>query len=142
MLIKSGKNWTPKKIPMGIAIGLLGSVVVMLLGCAVLTTLIDRSIINETGMGYVLMLTLLLASVTGSLLSSKLVGHDRLPVCAGSAGAYFALLLGCNALFFDGQYDGVWATLLLVIAGSMSVCLLAFRGGKRHISGRRKVKNR
>ena len=142
LAMKNKLKHIPRSIPMGIGVGLLGSVIVTLLGCAILATLIDGCSVGETAVGYGITVILLLSSIAGSCVATILATHKRLLVCAASATTYFGSLLGCNALFIGGQYHGVWVTLLLISAGATSVCLLGRRGGKKHISGRRKIKNR
>lgn len=124
-------------MPAGIALGVLASVAVTLLLCALLTWIFLGEKIDDHYLGYGVMLTLLCASAIGALIGVGCIKRRRLLVCAACGVGYYVVLLALTALFFGGQYHAVGVTALLVIAGSICVGILGGKGeGKRKKSRR------
>lgn len=120
-------------VPAGLAIGTAVSFILTLLAALLMGQLIDKEKLQWEQVGYGIMATLLAASFFGSKVSYTKIRRQRFLICLLSGAAYFGLLLAITALFFGGQYDGVWVTGALILAGSGSAGLLGL-GGKKDLS--------
>ncbi len=118
-------------IPMGIAWGLVTSILLTLVCTAVIAFLVSGEQLQESAMGYGNVVTLLLASVVGAFVCCKTAGQRILMMAAISGAAYFVFLLCCTAMFFGGQYQGVGQTALLVLGGSLAAGLLQISGSAK-----------
>lgn len=105
-------------MPKGLTVGALGGLGILMAGAAILAKLIDGKILQETAIGYGVMGILILASYIAARLSYKKIKRKRLAVCMASGAVQFAILLGITALFFDGEYNAVGVTALLILCGS------------------------
>lgn len=121
-----------KSLPVGIGIGLLGSIGITLCLAAVLAALIARETVAMEAAGYGAMGILLVSAGAGAWISAGLVKRQRLMVCLILGAAYYICLLSATALFFGGQYQGMGVTALVILAGVGAVILL---GLKREGSG-------
>jgi hypothetical protein len=50
------------------------------------------------------------------------------------------MLVALTALFFGGQYTGIWVTMLLILGGSGTTALLGMGKGNRHVRSERKIR--
>ena len=121
----SGKTLT---VPVGIALGQLVSLIVTLVGAAILAYLVVSEKVGENSIGYGSMLILLAASALGTWMALASVKRRKLMVCGISAACYYLVLLGMTALFFGGQYEGMGIIALMVLIGSGAVLLLSSIG--------------
>ena len=118
----------------GLAVGGLTSLGITLAGSAGLAWLIHREIMEMEDLGYGILVMLLAASFLGAVTAYRKIRRRRMVVCTASGGVYLGILLAIPALFFGGQYGGVWVTAMPVMAGSIGAGLLGLgqgRGGKR-----------
>ena len=126
-------------MPGGLALGVLAAMVLtVLLGC-LLAMLIGREMLPEENVGYGVMAVLFVSSAIGSTVAYKRIRHRRLMVFILSGICYLVTLTGLTALFFGGQYEGIFPTAMLIIGGSGVGFLRsasAGRGGK----GRKKTR--
>ena len=125
-------------IPVGIGIGVLLCVAVTMAGAALVAYLLSTEKMAVTGIGWAAIVLLVLASFTGSVVAAGIVKVNRLPVCLGVGAGYILMLLGCTALFFGGQYQGIPAAAVSVLVGSAGAGLLGFKG-KKNFTRRRKI---
>ena len=135
MSTKKMKKNTASSIPAGIGIGLLVSMVVTLAGAALTAYLIHKESIPEEGMGYGILLTLLLSAAVGAWVAAKRIQRLRMQMCMLSGFCYYLTLLAMTALFFGGQYNGMGITALVVIGGCGTVAILGVGGGKHRKIG-------
>ena len=70
---------------------------------------------------------MILSSVIGAMVSSAKAGHHRLLVSFAAGLAYYMILLACNAMLFDGKYQGAGVTALAVLGGSGAAVLFGLR---------------
>lgn len=117
-------------MPAGLAVGGLTSLGITLAGSGVLAWLIHRERMEMENVGYGILGMLLLASFLGAMTAWRKIRRRRMLVCAASGAVYLGLLLAIPALFFGGQYGGVWVTALLVLGGSLAAGLLGLRQGR------------
>ncbi len=129
--LKKKSTKKSNSIPMGIAYGLVASILLTLIGTAVLAFLVSGEQLPEQAMDYGAVVTLLLSSVTGALVCCKAVRQKILLMAIISGAAYFVILLCCTAMFFGGQYQGVGQTALLVLGGSIAAGLLQISGSAK-----------
>lgn len=127
---KMFKRNTASSLPVGVAIGLLANLLITLVGAAFTAYLVDKQIIPQSAIGYGCVITLLLSACLGALVSVKRVKRLRMQVCLISGACYYIMLLGINALFFGGQYEGMGITALVVLGGCLAVAITGMSGGK------------
>ena len=127
-------------MPAGIAVGMLVSLLVTLVGALLLGWLIDSETMTTNSIGYGSMVILLAASALGALVAKNRIKHRTLVVCLLSGTGYYLSLLSITALFFGGQYQGMGVTLALVLAGAGSVSLLNLKKKKSITKGYRKLR--
>lgn len=139
MVTKRKVTGTAMSVPAGIAVGVGVSAGMAVLGAALIAWLVDGTYINEAGVGYGAMITLLISSATGAWIAIQLVKHQKLPVALSCGVAFFALLVGITAFFFGGQYQGVVPTVLIVIGGSLLPALLSSIGQGNRTRKYRKI---
>lgn len=123
----TGKAMT---VPGGVLLGACAALLWTIAAAAILGILIGREILPEQAIGYGSMMILLSASFLGSLLAWGKVKHQRAAVCLSTGAAYLLILLSMTALFFDGQYEAVGVTALLVLAGCSAVIFMGMGQGK------------
>lgn len=114
--------------PGGIAAGIGVCVLVTVIGALILAWLMNSTYLPESGAGYGAMLTLLAASLAGSMLAAGLVKRQRLLICMITGGVFLLLLLAMTAFCFGGQYQGIVPTVILISGGSAAASLLGTIG--------------
>ncbi len=116
-----------KNIPVGLAMSLAGSWGVTLIAASIVTILIAGEHVGESFLSAAAVGTMFLASFAGALLAAGQNDSGRLMICLGSGGVYYLSLLGCNILFFDGEYRGMIPALLTVVGSCLIAALLGTR---------------
>lgn len=133
---------TASSIPSGLLKGALAGIVTTLIGTAVMSGLIIHEVLRETGIGYCAMIVLVISSLLASMTAVRAVKQKLAVVSALSGLIYYAMLVGANALFLKGEYEGMGVTALLVLAGSGTALLLGLRPQKARYSQGGKKKHR
>ena len=118
------------KLPKGLGISMIVSVGSALVGSAVGAWLLSLEKIEEGNIGYITMILLLVSSFLGALVATRLINEKRILVCLCAGSVYLLSLLGITALFFGGIYSGVGESALVILAGVLSVALIALKGNK------------
>ena len=135
MLSNRKPTGTSSSIPGGLAIGVMAAMLLtVLLGC-LLAVLVSREVFQEDAIGYGVMAIPFLSSAVGGSAAYSRIRHRRMLVFALSGLSYLVTLTGLTALFFGGQYEGIFPTAMLIIGGSGVGFLRsasAGRGGKGH----------
>lgn len=119
---------TAATMPLGLALGLAASIAMTLILAALIAYLVLGEKVAEGAIGYGAMLTVLLSSAMGALISVTRIKRRRMVTCMASGACYYLVLLSITALFFGGQYQGMGVTALLVFAGVGSVALIGLKG--------------
>jgi len=136
MSVKRKRGNTAWSIPGGIAAGLGISMMIALLGSALLAWLITGERLDISSIGYGGGLILILSSAVGAWFAAAKVKAKQLILTVIFACCYVILLLAVTALFFDGQYQGIGATLVCVFLGAGGMLLLRLlpkkASNKRH----------
>lgn len=128
MVWKKQGGIMPAKMPSAIGMGLAISLGVTIATAGVVAFLIAGEKISENAAGYGAAVALLLGAVLGALAAAWRCGERRMVMCLISGGVYFLSLLCCTALFFDGMYQGVGTTALMVFGGSIAAGLMGMKG--------------
>lgn len=136
MVVNQKSTGKAMSMPMGLLLGSGVSMAVTLGAAAVLAKLLDSEKLAWENVGSGIVVLLIAASFLGAMVSCGRIKRQRLLVCAASGALYFGMLLAITALFFGGQYEAVWVTGLLILAGSGGAVLPGLRGGGK----RRKIK--
>ena len=129
-------------VPRGVCIGVLVSLFITLIGAGVISWLLSGEKIPEGTQNYGVVLILLLSSAAGAGTAIAVSKAKRLVVSLLVGGGYYLILLACTALFFDGQYQGVGVTALVILAGCIGTVLAGQLPIKKPAASRHKYKNR
>ena len=130
------------QIPAGLGIGLLVSAVLTIVLACILSWFIHSDKIAEATLGYGVLGILVISTISGAAVASALVQTRKLVVCCISGACYMILLLSCTALFFDGRYEGVGATILTILCCAIATGLVVVKGGKTQKRRTYKMRNR
>lgn len=141
-MIKQKSADSSYSIAAGIGIGVGVSMLMTLILTAVLALLISREYLAESSLGVSTIVIQLISSLVGAWIAYRQIKSKRLAVCLGAALGYFLLLLGCTALFFNGQYQGVGGSAVAILIGGLTVGLLGLKDKKQSRVNRRIIKNR
>ena len=136
MFGKKKSGGTALSIPAGLGVGLLVAVVVTLTGAAFTAWLIASEKIGEGNADYAAMVILGVAAALGALSAAWLVKKQRLQVSILSGLCYYVTLLGMTALFFEGQYQGMGVTAIIVLAVCAIIAFLPTKDSQNR--GKRK----
>lgn len=135
MVLNQKPTGRTSSMPAGLALGGLISLLVTVLGSAGIAALVNGETIQETQIGYGIMIVVMMASFLGAFTAATKIRRRRLLVCGLSATVYFGILMAVTAVFFGGQYEAVGVTLLLVFGGA---ALPIFTGGPIRRGGKRR----
>ena len=135
-MVRKQSGWL-HKLPKSLGISMIVSVGSALIGSAVGTWLLSSEKIEERNIGYITMILLLVSSFLGALVATRLINEKRMLVCLCAGGVYLLSLWGITALFFGGIYSGVGESALVILAGVLSVALIALKGNK---SAKKRIK--
>lgn len=113
----------PLSLLKGIALGWLVTV-----GGGVITAvLLHGEHMTERGIQPAAVIIMMLSAFAASIFAGGKDGEKRLLKCLAGGGMFYLSLLGCNALFFDGKYQGILGALLTVGGCSLVATLLLSR---------------
>ena len=119
-------------VAVGIALGTGVSFLVSLAGVAIGAWQIHSETVSIAHMDLLAAIIGFVASAAGSWVSILAIRRKQLLVGIGTGLCYLALLFATTAMFFGGQYLGVWKGSLAALAGALVPSLLYVRGGVRH----------
>lgn len=117
-------------IPVALVAALLVSWAVTLLAAAVIAFLVAGERVGESGLSLMAVGAMVLSAVSGAVTGVRSAPNRQLPVSLACGGSYCLSLLGCNALFFEGQYQGIVPGLLTVMGASAAIGLMGLRKGQ------------
>ena len=136
--------------PTGVASGMAGGLaagtaaafgLTLLLG-GILAFFIGREVVRQENLGYGVMAILFLAGALGFSVAYRRIQRRRLLVFLLSAAAFLVSLTALTALFFGGQFEGIFPTAMLIIGGSGTAFLLSMRreSGAKHRKIRKQIR--
>lgn len=117
-------------MPGGLAIGGVCSLLITFACAAFLAWLVAEERMQESDIGYGVMVLLLLSSFAGAMAAWGKIKRQRMLVCLLSGIVYFGTLLAVTALFFGGQYSAVGVTALLILCGITLAAMMGLRQGR------------
>lgn len=103
------------------------SIALMLLLCTLISSLIINGRMKVESMRYAVMAILMLVSAVGALVAAAKISEKRIIVCILSGASFFAELLCITALFFNGVFEGIGVTAMVILGGSIIAALLPAR---------------
>lgn len=127
--------------PAGLAFGTMVSILTTLFLAAVLSWLTVSEILEESHLGYGIMVVLLSASFVGAKGALGKIKRQRFVVCLLSGAMYFVILTSLTVLFFGGKFEAVGISSLLILCGSV-VAGLAGGQTKRRSTKKIRMRNR
>lgn len=142
MVMNQKLTGTASEMPSGLLKGALVGIAITLAGAAVMSALILREVLQETAIGYSAMGVILISAFAGAMVAMNTVKQRPAVVAVLSGLIYYAVLLGANALFFKGEYEGLGVTALLVLAGVGTALLLKMKPRKGRRPSVRKNRHR
>ena len=124
-------------MPRGLAAGAAANLATTIIGALVLSFMLSKESLQWENTGYVIMITLLLSSFSGTAVAISKIKRRRLLVGSLSCGIYFLILILTAVLFFGGTYEAIGITLGVIISGSASALLLTGnkKGSQKHHKG-------
>lgn len=117
-------------MPAGILIGACAGLALTIAEAVGFGCLISKEVLQENSIGYCAMIMILTSSFLCAMLASAKIKHRKLYVCVLCSALYYLILLSMNALFFNGQYQGMGVTALLVAAGGGTAALTCLKQPK------------
>ena len=124
-------------IPAAIGLGAVVYGLITILGAVVTAILITGENIGEQNAVYGAAFSLMIGSFAGALIASWIAGEKRMIVSISSGTVFLALLLCVTALFFEGMYENIWLTALLVMGCSAAAGLVGLRKKSTSFRGRK-----
>ena len=118
-------------IPVGLAWGATASLIMTVMGTAVVAKLIDSGVMDWNQCGYGVLVILVQSAWIGAILAAGKIRRMRMTVCLAVGAVYFCCLMLITALFFGGRYSGVGETALLIFCGSMLGVFSGYSGKTR-----------
>ena len=97
--------------------GILASLLVMVITIAIFTGLIRSERITEGASGYCTVCIHLLSIIIGACVASKEEKGNVLRISLLLALVYCAVLIAMTAIVFGGQYQGISATIFVILTG-------------------------
>lgn len=105
---------------------------------AIYAWLLLKGTMEESTMGYAVMIITAIAAFGGSLTAMKKVGHSLLLLSGGVGVVFFLVLCGINIVFIDGQFSGIWETALLIIGCCICTALICARNHGKKRNGKKR----
>ena len=136
------KNHKALSFPWAAALGYGTALLLTVLLSGGAALLLGREQIGENRMGELTLGVLLTASFAGTMAAEARAGEQRLPVGLTVGCLYLLTLLLMGAVFFGGQYHGVWAKTGVILAGAGGAVLAVPGGRKSKRKRRRKMRSR
>lgn len=142
MTTKTTRAIAPSQIPQALLKGLAVSVLIMLGGTALMSALIIREVVRETAIGYCAMGILLISAMAGAFAAIRKAEKQKYAVSLLQGALYFIVLMAANALLYKGGYEGIGASLILIMGGSIAAAFLRKTSAGYRRPSKRKKKHR
>ena len=132
------QNLPSMAIRMGIG-GATGIVISMII-CMIVAAMVVGERIQESAMIYGAWAATGLGAVASALVGKLLGADNGFWVSVGAGVVFFLCLLCCTALFFGGQYHGVWISGLLIIGCSIAIGMIRNKKQSSHYRIKRQMR--
>jgi len=116
--------------------GITVSALVASVSTGLFAIMIYEEIIPEGSVGYCSLVTLLISSITGASVATSKCGKEKIYISLIIGIVYCALLMTITALFFGGEFRGIWVTIMVVLSGCM-IAIITKRNRNNHLKLRR-----
>lgn len=117
-------------------------IAVMLTLCAGFAALISSEKMEPNYIGYIVCGVLLLSALAGGWAAIGKWNGSPLMICGITALAEIACLLCCGIVFFDGKFQNVPVTMLLLAGSTMTPGLLLLKKNNKKAHGKIRYKIR
>ena len=117
-------------LPAGLAAGAAVSMGTTIVICCLGAWLISSEILEQELIGYCSVVALLLAAPLGGLTAMNRIKRKRLTVSLINGVVYFGILIAVTISFFDGNFQGMGVTLVVIMIGSLIAAMPVNRGNK------------
>mgnify|MGYP003413196440 CR=1 FL=1 len=107
-----------------IAVGTVTSSLVLFLGISVFALLITKEVIGEPYIGYCALVILLLSSMSGTIAIQWGTKGMHPQINLIVTAIFFLMLAFLTVIFFEGKFQGVFVTLIVVFSGYLLPALL------------------
>ena len=127
---------TTRNLGIAIAAGAAICVITALVLLSVFAWLIANAYISEDVSSFVCTGVLIVSTIAGTLTATMKSKEKALWISLITALNFGIILLSCNAIFFDGIYDGVFVTLVCIVGSAICTVLLntqKSRKRKQHV---------
>lgn len=131
MVVNRKVTGRASSVPAGLVTGALTALAITLITSYLAAFMVSRELLDRDMFGYCAIAMLILASFVGSKVAVAKIKKMPLRMAAASGLVLYVLLLSITALFFDGQYDAMGVTLVVVLIGSEAGGMLASGKPKR-----------
>lgn len=123
----------------GVIIGVILSILFSVICVSGLAALALKERIAEKGIQCGVVITQVISTMLGAMLSGSLVTDKKALACMITSASYGAALLCITLLFFEGQFGSVWTGLAAVIfGGALTVVICSRQGRKSNMSSARR----
>jgi putative membrane protein (TIGR04086 family) len=96
-------------------------------GAAAAATMVNKEWISENAISPIAVITLIVASFAVTVLVGKTYKEKCFVMSLGGGVSYLALVIGCNALIFGGQFEGLLGGMLTIMGSCLVAALLLSR---------------
>ena len=127
-----GKNRHQRVIPAALLTAMLPGLLITVLAAVITASLISAEILDHGAANIGAMLALLMGSFTAAAFAGGKTEKMRLILCMSGALAYLLIILSLGATVFDGVKSDVGVSALLITGGGITAFLLGAKGKKRH----------
>ena len=107
----------PLKLLKSVVVGWL----ITIIGASIISILLHAERITEEVIKPAAVIILMLSAFVTAVIAGNATTEKRMLMCLGGGVVYYGSLVGCNALFYDAQYEGLLGALLTI----MGCCLVA-----------------
>ena len=127
---KKDKTGKGDRVAAGIGFGVLTGLGVALLGAMLGAFLISGGKMGEDAVDLMALTVTGVAAMAGAWLAVMVAKEKRMQVCLLTGLGFYLALLSLTALFFEGQYQGLGLSAILIGLCSGVVGLLSAKGRK------------
>lgn len=124
MTYRSKRSSKEKPFPFIVLIGLVTAWTIILLAGILVTNLVDKNSITEGAITQCAVITVSSAALISSYLAGTLQNEKRFLIAVLNGAMFFLSLLGVNAIFYTGKYEGIVGNLLTIMGSSIIAGLL------------------
>lgn len=122
-----------------IAVGTVTSSLVLFLGISVFALLITKEVIGEPYIGYCALIILLLSSMSGTIAIQWGTKGMHPQINLIVTAIFFLMLAFLTVIFFEGKFQGVFVTSIVVFSGCLLPVVLRGKKKSKRKTARKKI---